>query len=149
MKKLFSLVSLLFIAVHLLGQVAAPNYGNGLPATDALGRKLPFKSEAGNQRNKLVALFYWTWHTDGNATFSPVLNITEILKQYPLAANDANHAAWMGISGGVFWWDEPLFGYYRTTDEWVLRKHAEMLADAGIDVVYFDCTNGTFTWKPY
>jgi hypothetical protein len=147
MKKLFSLVSLLFLAVHLLGQVAAPNYGNGLPATDALGRKLPFKSEAGNQRNKLVALFYWTWHTDGNATFSPVLNITEILKQYPLAANDANHAAWMGISGGVFWWDEPLFGYYRTTDEWVLRKHAEMLADAGIDVVFFDCTNGTFTWK--
>ena len=29
----------------------------------------------------------------------------------------------------------------------MLRKHAEMLADAGIDVVFFDCTNLTLTWK--
>jgi hypothetical protein len=147
MKKLLTGIVFLMIAANLLAQVTAPNYGNGLPATDALGRKLPVKSETGSQRNKLIALFYWTWHTDGNATFSPVLNITEILKQYPLAETDANHPAWQGITGGVFWWDEPLFGYYRTTDEWVLRKHAEMLADAGVDVVFFDCTNGTFTWK--
>ncbi|MCL4481026.1 MAG: T9SS type A sorting domain-containing protein [Bacteroidetes bacterium] len=148
MKKLFSIITLLIIAANLLAQIAGPNYGNGLPATDALGRKLPIRSEAGNQRNnKFVGLFYWTWHTDGNATFSPVMNITEILKQYPEAASNANHSAWQGISPGVFWWDEPLFGYYRTTDEWVLRKHAEMLADAGVDVVFFDCTNGSLTWK--
>ena len=148
MKKLFSGITLLIIAANLFAQVTGPNYGNGLPATDALGRKLPMRSETGNQRNnKFVGLFYWTWHTDGNADFSPVLNITEILKQYPEAATDANHPAWQGISGGVFWWDEPLMGYYRTTDEWVLRKHAEMLADAGVDVVFFDCTNGSLTWK--
>ena len=29
----------------------------------------------------------------------------------------------------------------------MLRKHAEMLADAGVDVVFFDCTNGSYTWK--
>ncbi len=67
------------------------------------------------------------------------MNITEILKQYPEAATDKDHPAWQGISPGVFWWDEPLFGYYRTTDEWILRKHAEMLADAGVDVVFCDC----------
>ena len=129
-------------------QINESNYGNGLPATDALGRKLPTKSDTGIKRkDKYVGLFYWTWHTDGNATFSPVMNITEILKQYPLAATDAYHQAWQGITPGVFWWDEPLFGYYRTTDEWVLRKHAEMLADAGVDVVFFDCTNGSLTWK--
>ena len=147
MKNLISGIALFIFATNLFAQVTVSNYGNGLPATDALGRKLPVKSETGNQRNKLVGIFYWTWHTDGNATFSPVLNITDILKQYPLAVNDASHPAWMGLTGGVFWWDEPLFGYYRTTDEWVLRKHAEMLADAGVDVVFFDCTNGTFTWK--
>ena len=27
------------------------------------------------------------------------------------------------------------------------KKHAEMLADAGIDVVFFDCTNGSLTWQ--
>ena len=148
MKKLFSGITLLIIAVNLLAQVTGSNYGNGLPATDALGRKLPMRSEAGNQRNnKFVGIFYWTWHTDDNATFSPVMNITEILKQYPEAASNASHPAWRGISPGVFWWDEPLLGYYRTTDEWVLRKHAEMLADAGVDVVFFDCTNGSLTWK--
>ena len=117
-------------------------------ATDGLGRKLPSEAETGSsKKNKYIGMFYWTWHTDGNATFSPVMNITEILNQYPEAATDADHPAWQGISPGIFWWDEPLFGYYRTTDEWILRKHAEMLADAGVDVVFFDCTNGTFTWK--
>ncbi len=91
-------------------------------------------------------MFYWTWHSDGLADFSPVFNVTEILNKSPEAANDAAHPAWQGVWGGVFWWDEPLFGYYRTTDEWVLRKHAEMLADAGVDAVFFDCTNGSNTW---
>ena len=59
MKKLFSGITLLIIAVNLLAQVTGSNYGNGLPATDALGRKLPMRSEAGNQRNnKFVGLFY-------------------------------------------------------------------------------------------
>ncbi|MDP4201076.1 MAG: T9SS type A sorting domain-containing protein [Bacteroidota bacterium] len=139
---------LFFSSIIPLTALSAVNYGNGLPATDALGRALPMHQDVGNVRlHKQVGIFYWTWHTDGNATFSPVLNITQILQQYPSAATDANHSAWQGITGGVFWWDEPLFGYYRTTDEWVLRKHAEMLADAGIDVVFFDCTNGSLTWK--
>ncbi|MFA5814517.1 MAG: hypothetical protein WC865_02735 [Bacteroidales bacterium] len=117
-------------------------------ATDALGRKTTDSREAGTSRkNKFVGIFYLTWHTDFLADFSPVMNIREILQKYPEAASSADHPAWKGIDGGVFWWDEPLFGYYRTTDEWVLRKHAELLADAGIDAVILDCTNGTLTWK--
>jgi hypothetical protein len=33
------------------------------------------------------------------------------------------------------------------TDSFVIRKHASMLADAGIDVILFDTTNPPFTWK--
>lgn len=33
-------------------------------------------------------------------------------------------------------------------DAYVLRKHAQMLADAGVDSVIFDVTN-QFTYKPY
>ena len=149
MKK--QILSIVFFVLMIISWASAQqtiNYGNGLPATDALGRKLPFKEEVrALMKNKIVGLFYWTWHTDDVANFSPVLNITQILKQYPEAATNASHSAWQGITGGTFWWDEPLFGYYRTTDEWVLRKHAEMLADAGVDVVFFDCTNGSLTWK--
>ncbi len=117
-------------------------------ATDALGRKTTNFVEAGStKKEKFVGIFYLTWHTDFMADFSPVLNIREILEKYPEATRDVNHPAWRGLDGGVFWWDESIFGYYRTTDDWVLRKHAEMLADAGIDLIVMDCTNGTITWK--
>ncbi|MBE0655813.1 MAG: hypothetical protein IH594_18575, partial [Bacteroidales bacterium] len=118
-------------------------------ATDALGRKLPGIEEAGKEddNSKQVGIFYWTWHTDNKADFSPVMNISQILEKYPEAAQDRDHFAWKNISGGVFWWEESIFGYYRTTDDWVLYKHAQMLANAKIDVVIFDATNGTQTWK--
>jgi len=117
-------------------------------ATDALGRSTLQANDAGPVRDgKYIGMFYFTWHTDGLAEFDPVMNLTEILEEYPDAINDFDHPAWQGISPGVFFWDEPLFGYYRTTDEWILRKHAEMLADAGVDVVFCDATNGNYTWK--
>jgi hypothetical protein len=117
-------------------------------ATDNLGRTTSSEQDVGvTKTGKYVGMFYWTWHTDGNVV-SPVINISRILKQKPSAATNLNDTAWGGtINGGTYWWDEPLFGYYRTTDDWVLRKHAQMLADAGIDVVFFDCTNGDLTWK--
>ena len=40
-----------------------------------------------------------------------------------------------------------MFGYYRTSDKFVLRKHAEFLADAGVDYIVFDCSNGTEIFK--
>ena len=146
------LKSYLIILLILLPQIILPQNwkvnSNYWTATDALGRKTPHHSDVGSKNSgKYIAMFYWTWHTDNLADFSPVMNITEILNEYPEATNNADHSAWKGIWGGVFWWDEPLFGYYRTTDEWVLRKHGEMLADVGVDVVFFDCTNGSFTWK--
>jgi hypothetical protein len=117
-------------------------------ATDALGRKAPDWKQVGNPRNeKYVAMFYWTWHTDDLAAYPYIIDISKILRKNPEAAFDNNHPAWNNIVASVNWWGEPLLGYYRTTDAWVLRKHAEMLADAGVDVVFFDCTNGSFTWK--
>lgn len=47
----------------------------------------------------------------------------------------------------VYFWGEPLYGFYTTIDKFVLRKHAELLADAGVDVIIFDCTNGTWIWE--
>lgn len=42
---------------------------------------------------------------------------------------------------------EPELDYYLMTDPFVIRKHATLLVDAGIDVVLFDTTNPPFTWK--
>lgn len=113
-------------------------------ATDALGRTVGRYDRAG--KDKQVFMFYWTWHERHDAAGTEVKNNTEIIRQYPEAMLDANHPAWTKKATGNYFWGEPLFGYYRTTDTWVLRKHAELLADAKVDGVFFDCTNGTFTW---
>lgn len=117
-------------------------------ATDGLGRRLPGEPEVGAARkDKFVAIFYWTWHQGDDDTTYQVKNITEIVRKYPEAMKDYHHPAWGTKQPGFFYWEQPLFGYYKTTDAWVLRKHAELLADAGVDAVFFDCTNGTITWQ--
>ena len=129
---------------------------DGWMLTDALGRKARSYDDAGDRNTqRFVGMFYWTWHQgydfqEGNDdTNVEVKNITEVLREYPDAIKNYNHPAWGegAKRPSVFYWDEPLFGYYKTTDPWVLRKHAEMLADAGIDCIFMDCTNGSFVWE--
>ena len=149
MRKLLFVSVVLFSAQISFSQVSSDQWS----AEDALGRKTVTYEEVGAKKSdKYIGLFYWTWHTDGIAEWvmpdGSVANTTEIVANNPGAEDDPDHPVWQNVwDGGVFWWDEPLLGYYRTTDPWVLRKHAEMLADAGVDVVFFDCTNGNYTWK--
>jgi len=138
------LLSLVAFPGMLYSQVSK-TISNQWTATDGLGRKLPDINQAGDTRNgKYIGIFYWTWHTDDPAA-PEAKDITQILLQDPSAASDPSNSLWQ--SPGQYWWSQSLFGYYRTTDDWVLRKHAEMLADAGVDAVFFDCTNGSYTWK--
>ena len=114
-------------------------------AIDGLGRELPDITSAGVKRDdRFVGLFYWTWHY--NFTDLEPVNVTEFMKKHPEAKHDYNSPVWP--KNAQFFTSEPVFGFYDSRDEWVLRKHAELLADAGIDVIIFDCTNGTFTWRP-
>ena len=34
-----------------------------------------------------------------------------------------------------------MYGYYRSADPWVIRRHAQLLADAGVDTLILDATN--------
>lgn len=134
-------------AVDTVGSRPAVN-SDFWAAEDALRRKIrTFADAPAKRKDKYVAMFYWTWHQGRNDTTQSVKNISDILRRYPEALKDYHHPAWGTRKPGSFFWEEPLLGYYQTTDRWVLRKHAEMLADAGIDAVFFDCTNGTLTWK--
>ena len=139
------LLTALFLSFSVLGvaQNVVVN-SDHWAATDALGRTVGRYDRA--EKDKQVFMFYWTWHERHDAPGTEVKNNTEIIRQYPEAMQDANHPAWTKKATGNYFWGEPLFGYYRTTDTWVLRKHAELLADAKVDGVFFDCTNGTFTW---
>ena len=142
------LISVSLAAAMAIGTVPAFSQdveSDWYAATDALGRKVGRYDDG--KKDKTVILFYWTWHQMEDTPGAPVKNITQLMKQYPDAINHYDHEAWWGTSNDRYcYWDEPLFGYYRTTDKWVLRKHAEMLADAKVDAVFFDCSNGSITW---
>ncbi len=113
--------------------------------TDGLGRVSLTNAEVGDPREgRTLAMFYWTWHADLAA--GGAVNTTELMKKYPEAKNDYNHSAWVG-TGRYCFWNEPIYGFYRTDDEWVLRRQAELLANAGVDTIFTDNTNGNMTWR--
>ncbi|NLO81707.1 MAG: hypothetical protein GX094_01375 [Clostridiales bacterium] len=116
------------------------NHLNGpVAGKDGLGRKLPMIDEVGPRRpDRYVGIFYFV-HKGPENSGQPI-NVTEVLEKYPEASKDFNHTAW-GPPGSVYHWGEPLFGYYLTDDEWVIRKHIEMLTYADIDFLVFDTTN--------
>jgi hypothetical protein len=108
-------------------------------ATDALGRSLPGYAQVGPPRkDRTIGLFYFLWL--GAYINGGPYDISRILAQHPDAMQHADDPLW-GPLFAPHHWGEPLFGYYETDDPWVLRKHAQMLADAGVDVIIFDVTN--------
>lgn len=140
-----SLLFTLLVSAGMLSAQTLHRHTSSLPATDGVGRALPTRAEVGEERaDRFLGLFYWTWHT--NFSSIEAFDVTKFLAAHPDAIHDYDDPAWGGEHVTHFW-GEPLFGYYRNTDEWVLRKHAEMLGEAGVDVIIFDCTNGHFTWK--
>ena len=105
-------------------------------AVDALGRKLPDYRQVGPPRkNKTVGIFYFTWL---NHPTPYLYDNDKIIKQRGYKKD------WylIGPMTLMHWWGEPLFGYYRSSDPWVLREHAIMLGDAGVNTLILDNTNG-------
>ncbi len=114
-------------------------------ATDGLGRALPTFEEVGGPRpNKAVGIFYYIWHSMHSrlalSLQQPVFNVTDELLAHPSKPNFAR---------ATNWWNEPLLGYYNASDRWVLRKHAQMLSDAGIDTLIYDTSNNSYYWPEW
>jgi hypothetical protein len=135
------------LSASLRGEDSAPkdlaiNPGVPWPATDALGRELPLADEVGTpKKDRFMGIFYLTW-TGEDFSYGPY-DITKILAEQP----DMRTAPSFRHSGPKSWhmahWGEPLFGYYNQKDPWVIRRHMHMLADAGVDALVLDATNGT------
>ncbi len=113
-------------------------------ATDMLGRKVASVEDVGKKKEKQVGIFYWTWH-EGHAQNRPV-DVVDVLDKFPAAEYRADHPAW-GKRPFQCFWHEPLYGFYRNSDPYIIRKHAVLLAAAGVDFMCFDCTNGALLWR--
>jgi len=115
-------------------------------ATDALGRRVPTSEDVGQPRHdRSVGIFYFLWH--GAHVGGGPYDVTKILAADPQAMAKRDSPLW-GPMHAPHHWGESIFGYYLTDDAGVLRKHAQMLADAGVDTLIFDVTN-QITYKPY
>ena len=123
------------------------DYSDTWVATDALGRHLPTSEQVGPPRaDRFVGIFYLLWqgaHVNGGP-----FDISRILRIHPEAMQHADDPLW-GPMEAPHHWSEPLFGYYIYDDDWVLRKHVQMLADAGVDVLFCDNTNKITYKKSY
>ncbi len=135
---LFSLITAAWLLTAWQAQAQQGSVGDTWVATDGLGRALPTSAETGPPRaGKTVGMFYFLTFDHGQP--GPYDN-TQILAAHPEALQDVHNPAW-GPLNTAHYWGEPLFGYYASDDEYVLRKHAQMLSAAGVDVVIFDNSN--------
>lgn len=138
MKNILIFVAALLVGGNALTIFAQENPGTPWPATDGLRRTLPtIQTNASVRAQHWVGIFYFLTHD----SLSPVLpnDISKILPQDPDILSKPDSPLWG--AHGSYYWGEPLYGYYNSMDPWVLRRHAALLADAGIDTVIFDTTN--------
>ena len=114
------------------------NWSDTWTATNAYGLRLADFEETGGVKagNHEVGMFYHDWHVHDTEAYIA----SEIIAEYPDAKDDYSHKAWP--TSGPAWWAEPVYGFYDDTDYWHYRKSAELMADAGVDVVFLDYTNG-------
>lgn len=110
---------------------------NNIVALDNLERVV--KTGAKRNKDKEFGLFYHIWHgyhTNG------IYNITDLLENDPESLWD--HRGTPNSPYGEFhYWGEPLFGYYNSSDPWLIARHIELLTMAGVDYLVYDLTNAT------
>jgi len=125
-------------------------------ATDALGREIGTQEMYGMPKNGVVGIFYFIW-LGPHGYDTHVGNNQEVQQPKPTDVNspyditkllEANPAdPQYGPVHAFHHWGEPHLGYYVSNDEWVIEKHVQMLANAGVDVMFFDNTNA-LTYLP-
>ena len=106
--------------------------------TDDLGRSAGTNGSVGNlNTSRQVGIFYFLWHQSLEGT------LYDHHRAYMQGGVDKVWAVMqLGPKGYAHYWSEPYFGYYSTEDDWIIRKHIQLLTDAGIDFLYFDTSNG-------
>lgn len=125
----------------------------GYAATDDIDRTLPTSATTGligENGEHYVGIFYFLWMGEHGDT--GVYDLEKIRLKY---GENAKYASYVdpatgkniySSEGAMHWWGEPLYGYYYSNDEWVMRKHIELLTNAGVDFLFLDVTNAyTYT----
>lgn len=135
--------------------VAWDIYPDTWVATDGAGREMPDNSETGNYKygqQHTVGIFYVSWHVGAlyyqHSPYSA--DVSKILETDPDARMDGTNSLWLqDYNPFSFHWGEPESGYFLSGDPYVIRHDISMLADAGVDVLILDATNGVTYWDDW
>ncbi|MDR3232416.1 MAG: hypothetical protein LBT46_01885 [Planctomycetaceae bacterium] len=125
-----------------------PAANGAYSGTDNLGRVLPMPGDNSMvpvRKERYAGLFYFLWMAQ-HGKAGPY-DITKIITEHPEAVHNGDHPAW-GPINAFHHWGESLYGYYSSEDAWVMRKHIQLLTDAGVDFLVFDATNAFHYPKP-
>lgn len=103
-------------------------------AIDDLEREMPtFETQPiKTDKNRVVSIFYITWHHDDYYKKECPSDVTKILQQDPSARLDPWHPLWIERTCH---WGEPEDGYFLSRDKYIIRKDISMLTDAGVDLL--------------
>ncbi len=87
-------------------------------------------------KNDLVGICYSTWFDNAlRDDVKPTIIADEEKTNYKNV-----------VPNRFYYWAEPEPGFYKSSDKAVIRKHMEMLSDAGVDFIILDNTNVRITW---
>ncbi|MEG0806756.1 MAG: hypothetical protein RR410_00225 [Alistipes sp.] len=132
-------------------------YGNeSLVVIDPAGAEIGFDYPV--RRDKKVGIFYFIWqgaHGYDQAGYhnGDILppEASDVNSPYDISELERGHSSPQEIHFGpkiaMHHWGKPALDYYVGNDRWVIRRHAQMLAEAGVDVIFIDLTNG-FSYLP-
>lgn len=109
-----------------------------ITAKDEYGRKIT--SADSKKKDKYVGMFFYLTNGSHRGTMhNGIYDVTKILRDYGRQGFDRD---WnVSPVGQSHFWGEPVWGYYDSSDPWVIRKQVEMLTMIGIDFLMFDATN--------
>lgn len=111
---------------------------------DHFGRE--FSTITGHKKDRQVGMFFWLWIGQPYASgIYDATKITALPNGINLLTHFDHHDATISPNGQAHFWGEPIWGYYNSEDEWVIRKQMQLLTIAGVDFIYFDTTNA-FTY---
>ncbi|MBO4326584.1 MAG: hypothetical protein J5950_04880 [Clostridia bacterium] len=104
---------------------------------DKYGRTV--EAASGRKADRDVGIFYFLWL--GQPYASDIYDVSKIIETYGKDIVFHEEGGEISPNGQAHWWAEPLYGYYNSADRWIIRRHMELLTEAGVDFVIFDTTN--------
>lgn len=118
---------------------------NSLVGIDKFGRKFDV-SVPKTDKERNVGLFYFLTlgqHPE-KVQSDKIFDVSKILEMengLDIMFSDSYYDENIAPEGALYFWGEPLYGYYNMGDIWVIRRHLQLLTEAGVDFLCFDVTN--------